>query len=68
MIVKKKSGLTGKVHEMEIPISHEKLQQWEEMRSSPRSPHIQDFFSELNANQREFILTGITPEEWDKLL
>lgn len=29
---------------------------------------IQDAFPELDNNQREFIKTGITPEEWDKFI
>ena len=29
--------------------------------------NIQDFFPELTADEREFILTGVTAEEWDKV-
>lgn len=29
--------------------------------------HIQDAFPFLTDNEREFILTGITAEEWDEL-
>ena len=28
---------------------------------------IQDAFPMLNADQREFLMTGLTPEQWDKL-
>jgi hypothetical protein len=28
---------------------------------------LQNAFPQLDANQREFILTGITAEEWDKI-
>jgi hypothetical protein len=28
---------------------------------------IQDAFPMLNADQREFLLTGLTPEQWDKI-
>ena len=29
--------------------------------------YAQDAFPELDADQREFIMTGYTPAEWDKL-
>ena len=29
--------------------------------------NIQDAFPMLNADEREFLMTGITPEEWDDL-
>ena len=28
---------------------------------------IQDVFPELSADEREYILTGISPEEWDSM-
>ena len=28
---------------------------------------IQDVFPELSADDREFLLTGLTPEDWEKL-
>lgn len=32
-----------------------------------RGNHIQHAFSYLNDDQREFLMTGITPEEWAKI-
>lgn len=29
--------------------------------------NIQDAFPMLNADQREFLMTGLTPEEWDAI-
>lgn len=29
--------------------------------------YIQDAFNFLTAGEREFLLTGLTPEEWDKM-
>ena len=60
MIVTRKSQISGKVHTREIPISEE--QYWEGICSGL---HIQDAFPQLSADDREFLLTGITPEEWD---
>jgi len=31
-----------------------------------KGQYIQEAFSKLPAEQREFILSGITPEEWDE--
>jgi hypothetical protein len=62
MIINRRSGLTGKINTMDIPVTQERL-------ACPRadSPDvlIQDFFLDLSADQREFLKTGITPEEWD---
>ena len=66
MKIKKVSQLTGEVHEMDISVTPEHLfaavTYWAE---NPRS-HIQDAFPNLSSGEREFLLTGITPEEWDK--
>ena len=60
MKIRKKSMLTGKDHVMDLPISKEKLEYW---HNSPA--HIQDVFPELSADQREFLMTGITSDEWN---
>lgn len=39
-----------------------RLQWWME-----KGMNIQDAFPMLNAEQREFLMTGLTPEEWDDL-
>lgn len=59
------SQLSGEYHTMELPISESdfitRYNQWQ------RGMHIQNAFSNLTASQREFIMTGITPEEWDEM-
>lgn len=68
MDVIRKSELTGKTHIMRIPALHpEKLSEWESMDRQSR-PYIQDFFWMLTADEREFLLSGATPEEWDRLI
>jgi hypothetical protein len=37
------------------------------MGRAPGTPLIQDFFGECSDEEREFILTGIRPEEWAKI-
>jgi hypothetical protein len=65
MLISKKSQATGVWHTMNVNASPEKLKEWEGMKPSDR-PYIQDFFPELNADEREFLLTGVTPEEWNR--
>lgn len=55
------SQLSGKAHTMEIDITNEQLAAWQ---SSGQM--IQRAFPNLSAEEREFLLTGITPEEWSK--
>lgn len=60
----KRSDITGEVHSMDLPLSeaefYRRLERWED------GEMIQNAFDNLNADQREFIQTGITPEEWNK--
>lgn len=52
--------LTGITRTMDIPVTLEQLQLYE-MGEQP----IQRLMPNLDDNQREFIMTGITEEEWD---
>lgn len=63
-VITRRSDLTGVTRSMTMPIPVEKWERWLRMVPSER-PLIQDYFPELNEDQREFILTGITPEEWN---
>lgn len=56
------SPMSGKVNVMELPITEADLLAYE-----AGDLCIQDAFPQLSASQREFILTGITDDEWDKL-
>lgn len=61
----KKQSLFGNENEMDLPIT---LEEWDNFQNAPKKsrPKIQDAFPKLNVDQREFILTGMTPEEWDE--
>jgi len=50
---------TKKENTMELDITQDQLDAWQ------NGTLIQDAFPELNADQREFIMTGITAESWD---
>lgn len=62
MIVFRKSDLSGEQHEMELPITEDDfdngMARW--LSGTP----IQHAFPTLTIDQREFIMTGITPAEW----
>ena len=50
--------MSGKSHEMEINVSEKQITLWME------GALIQDVMPNLNPDEREFLMTGITPEEW----
>ncbi|WP_018622873.1 hypothetical protein [Spirosoma luteum] len=57
--------LDGKTYRHELPLTLESFQQsYERMRSGVV---IQDAFPTLAPQDREFILSGITPQRWDKI-
>jgi len=55
------SVLTGKMNTMELPISQEHL----DIYDTVGDILIQDAFPNLDKYQREFIISGITPKEWN---
>lgn len=63
--IEKKSVFTGKVSTMSLPLTEEQYQ--EGGRRHLNGELIQNCFPTLNADQREFLLTGATPEEWDSM-
>ena len=58
MKITRKSIITGTIRTMDLPITQERLDEWQ------KGGLIQDVFPELTSAQREFILTGVTDEEW----
>lgn len=61
MLITRKSIITGKINTMDLDVSDQQLAEWEGGKL------IQDVFPHLNASEREFMMSGITPEEWDKM-
>ena len=60
MKIARTSMLTGKLHIREIPITMYQLEKWE------RGELIHKAMPNISADDREFIISGITPDEWDK--
>lgn len=58
MIIKRRNPFNGKINEMDIPVTTEQLIAWE------NGALIQNAMPNVSADHREFIMTGITPEQW----
>lgn len=59
MLIKRQSMMTGDIHEMDLPVTDEQLAEW------LNGSLIQNAMPHLSPEQREFLMTGIIPEEWD---
>jgi len=59
MIIMRISMLSGEVNEMDLDITPAQLESYELF-----GVLLQDAFPNLSPAEREFIKTGITPEEW----
>ena len=65
-IITRRSPFTGKVHQMESPLTPKEYGKRATLWQTGML--IQNAFPMLSAGEREFIKTGITPEEWDTML
>lgn len=61
MQITKKSFLTGIVRTKELDITIEQLKKWQ------NGMLVQDAFPNLSLEDREFIMTGATSDDWDEL-
>ena len=61
MLITRTSPFSGNTNSMEIEVTQEQLSSWE------NGTLIQDAMPNLSADEREFIMTGITAEEWEEL-
>jgi hypothetical protein len=60
MLITRTSPLSGINREMELDITDEQMTAWKD------GMVIQEAMPNLSADEREFLLTGITKEEWEK--
>ena len=61
MKVTRLSPFSGVTHTMELDVTAKQIVSWE------KGEMIQNVFPHLTAGEREFIKTGITPDDWDKM-
>ena len=62
MLITRTSILSGITRSQELPISQDAMDAW------IRGVLIQHAMPYLTDDEREFVLSGITPEEWDEYL
>lgn len=60
LTITRTSITSGRRNTMTLPVTRAQL-----ARHGCGGSTIQDVFPELTADQREFILSGMTPEEWN---
>tara|TARA_R110002167_G_scaffold7022_14_gene33148 strand:- start:560 stop:751 length:192 start_codon:yes stop_codon:yes gene_type:complete len=60
--ITRRSPLTGKTNTMSLDISEGSLLAWK------GGMLIQDAMPNLSADAREFVMTGITPYEWEEYI
>ena len=58
MLITRKSLISGNINTMSLPITEEQYTAWEQ------GTLVQVGMPHLSPDEREFVMTGITPEEW----
>lgn len=58
MFITRKSPFTGRINTLDIPCTEEQVRLWES------GMLIQDAMPNLTPDEREFLMTGITADEW----
>jgi hypothetical protein len=65
MEITRTSQFSGKIHTLDLDVTQEQMQRFENRIAN--GEYVQTIFPQLSAEFREFILTGITPQEWDEI-
>jgi hypothetical protein len=58
MLITRRSSLTGERRTLDLPVTVEQLSAY------MAGALVQEAFPNLDVDSREFILSGVTPEEW----
>ena len=61
MKVQRKSILSGKLNEMELNVTSQQMERFYSGREL-----TQNIFPNLNSEEREFLISGMLPNEWNK--
>ena len=62
MLITRQSQWSGITRTLDIPVTHDQLYEWQQ-----RGVMIQNAMPNLTADQREFLMTGVTAEEWKEM-
>ena len=61
MNITRTSSISGKTNTLDLNVTEEQILKWQ------FGTFAQDAFPNLDASEREFIMTGITPNEWENM-
>jgi hypothetical protein len=59
MLITRQPPRTGQLNSREIPVTQMQIDTW-----ASGGRNIQDVMPDLSADDREFLMTGYTPEDW----
>lgn len=62
MLVTKISSLSGRENTRDVPCTEAQIRAWQ------GGGLIQDVMPQVSDEDREFLISGVTPEEWDSLM
>lgn len=62
MIIQKENIFTGTWRTLDLDITKEEFENWQ------NGMHIQEAMPRLSEDEREFLMTGLLGEEWDKYM
>lgn len=62
MLITKKSFFTGKTHTMDLNVTQSQLDE-----HANGHDKIQNIFPHLTRDEREFLISGVTKEEWENV-
>lgn len=61
MLIIRICPVSGELKSLEIPVTQTQISDWES------GTLIQNAMPNLSADEREFIMTGMTPDVWDQI-
>lgn len=65
MKISQVSALTGHFNTLEIDITIDQYNDWQNAKENDDNRFVQNAFPHLSADDREFLISGVTPDEWD---
>jgi hypothetical protein len=65
MLITNISQLSGKETTMELDVTYEQMERFENRKQN--GEYVQTIFPNLTPAEREFILSGISPMEWEQM-
>lgn len=61
MLITRVCPVTGAEKQMDLPVTEHQITRWQD------GAYIQDAMPHLTPDQREFLITGMTPDVWDQI-